>query len=139
MTAVFAANDAMALGRAQGAARARPPVPGEVSVVGFDDVPEAAYFWPGLTTVNQEFSLLGRSAVDLTLRALGGEPDAGRPRCSSPTLVVRASTAAARPTLMLAFTSWRRSRLTVVRRPPGRPGGALPDHRSRARPGASSC
>ena len=52
--------------------------PGDVSVVGFDDVPEAAYFWPALTTVTQAFTLLGRRAVELTLRALAGEAGPAR-------------------------------------------------------------
>ena len=67
-------------------------VPERVSVVGFDDLPEAAYFWPGLTTVSQEFSVLGRRAVDLTLRALGGE-SAPSAALIQPRLVVRGSTA----------------------------------------------
>lgn len=62
-TAVFAANDQMALGligalHAEGVA-----VPGEISVVGFDDLPEAAYAWPRLTTVRQDFDELARRAV----------------------------------------------------------------------------
>ena len=60
VTAVFAANDAMALGVLKALHEHGREVPADVSVVGFDDVPEAAYFWPGLTTVNQEFSMLGR-------------------------------------------------------------------------------
>ena len=93
VTAVFAANDAMALGVLKALHERGRPVPGDVSVVGFDDVPEAAYYWPGLTTVSQQFSALGKQAVDLTLRALAGED---RP-CSDlvdPALVVRSTTAA---------------------------------------------
>ena len=90
VTAVFAANDAMALGVLKALHEKGRRVPDEVSVVGFDDVPEAAYYWPSLTTVNQDFASLGRRAVDLTLRALDGEPE---PVCElvQPEVVVRDS------------------------------------------------
>ncbi len=93
VTAVFAANDAMALGVLRAFHERGVDVPSRVSVVGFDDVPEAAYFWPGLTTVSQAFSLLGQHAVDLTLRALGGEA-APSADLIAPRLVVRGSSAA---------------------------------------------
>ncbi len=93
VTAVFVANDAMALGVLKALHERGCSVPGDISVVGFDDVPEAAYFWPGLTTVSQQFSVLGRRAVDLTLRALAGEKDPSTDLVT-PTLVVRSSTGA---------------------------------------------
>jgi DNA-binding LacI/PurR family transcriptional regulator len=93
VTAVFAANDGMALGVLRALHERGVDVPGRVSVVGFDDVPEAAYFWPGLTTVSQQFSVLGRCAVELTLRALAGE-QAPAHDLVQPALVVRGSTAA---------------------------------------------
>ena len=95
-TAVFAANDAMALGLLKALHERGRKVPEEVSVVGFDDVPEAAYYWPGLTTVRQDFTELGTRAVELALRALKGEPDASIDLVV-PQLVVRDSTASARP------------------------------------------
>jgi DNA-binding LacI/PurR family transcriptional regulator len=91
VTAVFVANDAMALGLLRALHERGVDVPGRVSVAGFDDVPEAAYFWPGLTTVSQAFSELGRTAVALTLRALGGEAHPAAPLIA-PVLVPRAST-----------------------------------------------
>lgn len=93
VTAVFAGNDTMALGVLRALHERGVDVPGQVSVVGFDDVPEAAYYWPGLTTVSQQFSVLGRTAVELTLRALGGE---SRPASDlvRPDLVARGSTTA---------------------------------------------
>ncbi|WP_209021957.1 LacI family DNA-binding transcriptional regulator [Nocardioides sp. 503] len=102
VTAVFVANDAMALGVLRALHEHGRRVPEDVSVVGFDDVPEAAYFWPGLTTVAQQFSELGRHAVDLTVRALGGEPGAAV-ALVRPQLVVRASTgpAPALPTIRM--------------------------------------
>ena len=94
-TAVFAANDQMALGLLRALAEAGRRVPEDVSVVGFDDLPEAAYFAPPLTTVRQDFVELGRRAVGLILRVLAGEAEASVPLVE-PTLVVRSSTAAPR-------------------------------------------
>jgi DNA-binding LacI/PurR family transcriptional regulator len=91
VTAVFAANDDMALGVLRAFHERGRRVPEDVSVVGFDDIVEAAYFWPSLTTVSQPFSLLGERAVELTLRALEGEADATADLLM-PELVTRTST-----------------------------------------------
>jgi len=93
VTAVFVANDNMALGLLRALHERGRRVPEEVSVVGFDDVPEAAYFWPPLTTVSQDFSALGQRAVELAMRALGGEVEPATDLVE-PDLVVRGSTAA---------------------------------------------
>ncbi|OLS99822.1 LacI family transcriptional regulator [Pseudonocardia sp. CNS-004] len=66
-TAVFAANDHMALGALRAIDEAGRRVPGDISVVGFDDVPEAEFFRPPLTTVRQHFPEAGRRAVRLLL------------------------------------------------------------------------
>ena len=71
--AIFVANDQMALGLLRALREAGRLVPGQVSVVGFDDVPESAYFAPPLTTVRQDFAALGRSAMELVWRAIDGE------------------------------------------------------------------
>jgi DNA-binding LacI/PurR family transcriptional regulator len=71
-TAVFAASDAQAIGVLEAAQAAGVPVPGELSVIGFDNV-EAAGF-TGLTTVAQPLEEIGRLGADLHLRALSGEP-----------------------------------------------------------------
>lgn len=63
VTAVFAANDQMALGLLTGLHEAGLAIPDDISVVGFDDVPDAAYYWPRLTTVRQDFEELARRAV----------------------------------------------------------------------------
>ncbi len=55
VTAIFAGNDQMALGVLRAASEAGLVVPQDLSVVGFDDIPEAAYFTPALTTVRQHF------------------------------------------------------------------------------------
>ena len=91
-TAVFVANDQMALGVLRALAESGQRVPEDVSVVGFDDLPEAAYFTPPLTTVRQDFVELGSRAIGLILRVLAGEQDASVPLVE-PTLVVRSSTA----------------------------------------------
>ncbi|MGY5884302.1 substrate-binding domain-containing protein [Modestobacter lacusdianchii] len=93
---MFVANDQMALGvlnalRAEGLS-----VPGDISVVGFDDVPECAYYVPPLTTVRQDFAELGRRGVQLVLARLRGEELEADPVL--PELVVRASSGPVRAT-----------------------------------------
>ena len=62
--AVFACNDQMALGALQAARRLGIKVPQDLGIVGFDDIPEAAYFYPSLTTIHQNANALGALAVD---------------------------------------------------------------------------
>jgi DNA-binding LacI/PurR family transcriptional regulator len=90
LTAVFAANDQMALGLLAAFHEEGLSVPGDVSVVGFDDLPEAPYFTPPLTTVRQDFAELGRRGVELVLARLRGEDAHAAPVV--PELVVRRST-----------------------------------------------
>ncbi len=85
-TGVFAANDQMALGAIHALTAAGLRVPDDVSIVGFDDLPDAAHFAPPLTTVRQDFSSLGRASVDLIL----GVESAGMP-VQQPQLIVRES------------------------------------------------
>ena len=90
VTAVFLGNDQMALGLLAALHEEGLSVPGDVSVVGFDDLPEAPYFSPPLTTVRQDFAELGRRGVQLLLARLRGEElhlDAVPPE-----LLVRSST-----------------------------------------------
>jgi DNA-binding LacI/PurR family transcriptional regulator len=63
MDAVFAANDQMAVGALQTLARRSIKVPDTLAVVGYDDIPEAAYVWPPLTTIRQDFFRYGYSSV----------------------------------------------------------------------------
>jgi DNA-binding LacI/PurR family transcriptional regulator len=90
-TAVFAANDQMALGLLAALSESGIDVPGEVSVAGFDGLPEAAYFRPGLTTVRQDFDALAGRCVAVLERLLRGE--AALSARITPELVPRASTA----------------------------------------------
>lgn len=92
VTAVFAANDPMALGLLRALREAGRRVPDDVSVAGFDDVPEAPYFAPPLTTVRQPFGEVGRYAFQMLLERLDGATGAPR-RTAEPELVVRESTA----------------------------------------------
>jgi DNA-binding LacI/PurR family transcriptional regulator len=94
-TAVFAANDRLALGLMHGLADAGVRVPADVSVVGFDDIPDARHFLPPLTTVRQDFAALGARAVGTLLAALDGPEAPHHP--IAPELVVRATTAVPRP------------------------------------------
>ena len=62
--AVFVSNDQMALGALQAARRLGLEIPEDLGIVGFDDIPEAAYFYPSLTTMRQDTRKLGAMAVD---------------------------------------------------------------------------
>ncbi|MEU9103898.1 LacI family DNA-binding transcriptional regulator [Streptomyces xanthophaeus] len=70
VTAVFCANDQLALGLLRALHEAGRAIPGDISVVGFDDISEAAYFAPPLTTVRQDFGELGRRALELLVEEL---------------------------------------------------------------------
>lgn len=90
-TAVFSANDLMAVGLLHAFREADIDVPREVSVVGFDDSPTAPHLWPPLTTVRQDFALIGRRAVELVVAELEGRTVLDR-TLIPPELVVRGST-----------------------------------------------
>lgn len=87
VTAVFAANDHMALGLLRAFRERAVDVPGQVSVVGFDDVPEADYFAPPLTTVRQDFASVGRRSIALLLEQVGAPAPRGG---DAPSVVVPA-------------------------------------------------
>lgn len=93
-TAIFAASDQMALGAIEALRRRGLRVPQEVSVVGFDDLPETRWSAPPLSTVRQPLAEMGKMAARTVLRQAHGEP-IDSPRVELATeLVVRASTAA---------------------------------------------
>ncbi|MFB6555507.1 LacI family DNA-binding transcriptional regulator [Streptomyces sp. NPDC056405] len=92
-TAVFAANDQMALGLLRALNERGRRVPEDVSVVGFDDIPEAGSFLPPLTTVHQDFAEVGRRCVEGVLNQVRqSDPEHGT-RLVPTQLVVRKSTA----------------------------------------------
>jgi DNA-binding LacI/PurR family transcriptional regulator len=101
VTAIFVGNDQMALGLLRRLHEAGREVPRELSVVGFDDIPEAAYFTPPLTTVRQDFTELGRRCLRILLERIeSGAPPLARDAVATrevvaPELVVRASSGVA--------------------------------------------
>jgi DNA-binding LacI/PurR family transcriptional regulator len=100
VTAVFAANDQMALGVLRAMHEAGRAVPEQVSVVGFDDIPEAPFFTPPLTTVRQDFIEVGsRSLLALVRSIETGDRIVAGSRVPTE-LVVRASTAVAPPAIV---------------------------------------
>jgi DNA-binding LacI/PurR family transcriptional regulator len=105
-TAVFAASDQMALGLIHALREARLEVPGDVSVAGVGDIPEAAHFWPPLTTVRQDLRELGRACVARLIDAIRGAADASpaagprpAPSAGGPSLAIRNSVKPAHPGL----------------------------------------
>lgn len=94
VTAVLVANDQMALGLLRKLHELGREVPRHLSVVGFDDIPEAAYFTPPLTTVRQDFAELGKRCLHLLLGRIDGKAVPAR-AVVAPELVVRSSTGAA--------------------------------------------
>ena len=89
VTAVLCGNDDLALGVIRAMREAGRAVPGRVSVVGFDDIPQAAFLTPALTTVRLDFTELGRASFALLREQMGAVP-VDRPR-PGPELVVRES------------------------------------------------
>jgi len=98
-TAIFAANDLMAIGALDAARELRVPVPAQLSVVGFDDISSAGHVRPALTTVARPYEEMGARAVQQMVEAVRA-PAGSRParQLDLPThLVVRESTAAPAP------------------------------------------
>ncbi|MFF4259873.1 LacI family DNA-binding transcriptional regulator [Streptomyces sp. NPDC001663] len=96
VTAVFAANDDMAIGLIRALTEAGRRVPDDVSVVGFDDIPVAAYITPPLTTVRQPFDAVAQEGLRLLVHAIE-KPGVNLPLAHDPPvdLILRASTAPA--------------------------------------------
>lgn len=90
-TAVFASNDQMALGLMHACREMGLSIPGDISIVGFDDIPEAAHFYPPLTTVRQNFDEIGRRAISMLLAGLRNDVSADD-GIVHPELIVREST-----------------------------------------------
>ena len=94
ITAIVVANDQMALGVLKALKQQGQRVPQDISVIGFDDIAEAGYFEPALTTISNDFEGQGRMAMDALLSSI----DPSRPRevesSRDPVLIVRESTSA---------------------------------------------
>ncbi|MEY9863786.1 LacI family transcriptional regulator [Catenulispora sp. GAS73] len=94
-TAVFAANDVTAIATVEVARDLGLRVPQDLSVVGFDNIPESALCTPQLTTVNQPIRTMGERAVEMLIRLIRGEPVERTHLTLATELVVRGSTAPA--------------------------------------------
>jgi LacI family transcriptional regulator len=95
MTAIFAANDKMALGAMHYLSRQGIDVPGKISVIGFDDLQHSAYVWPSLTTVHLPLYEAGAMACEKLIERIQGNVDRVSEVLKTH-LVVRESTAMAR-------------------------------------------
>lgn len=93
-TALMCGNDQMALGAISALREANLRVPEDVSVVGFDDYPEAAFCNPPLTTVRQEWGLLGRRGIESLIERMRQPNAPSQQIVIEPKLVIRASTSA---------------------------------------------
>jgi LacI family transcriptional regulator len=96
MDAVFVGNDQMALGVMQRAAQKGFRIPQDLGVVGFDDIPESAFFFPPLTTIQQDQYRIGKAAVEKIIQIIESnlerlEPERSNSFVLSPKLVVRQS------------------------------------------------
>jgi DNA-binding LacI/PurR family transcriptional regulator len=87
--AILAASDLIAIGAIRKLRHAGINVPGDVSVVGFDDIPAASYFSPSLTTVRQDTRVAGESLVNNLIKLIEGK--SVQSQMLNPTLVVRGS------------------------------------------------
>jgi LacI family transcriptional regulator len=96
MDAIFVANDQMALGVMQFACRNGLQIPKDLGVVGFDDIQESAFFWPPLTTIQQNQHNVGEVAVEEITKIIESgwqdlEPVRPKSIMLTPTLIVRQS------------------------------------------------
>lgn len=94
-SAIFAANDEVAIGFLSGLRRHGLECPRDISVVGFDDLAVATHVWPPLTTMRQPREALGRLAAEALIDLIEGKPPSRVPKHTvlSSELIVRASTA----------------------------------------------
>ena len=95
--AVFASSDQIALGAMQALSTTGRRIPQDLAIVGFDNMPEAAFFAPPLTTMYQHLIDVGCTAVENLHRMIevhreGKKPLEAEATISEPELVVRAST-----------------------------------------------
>jgi len=93
-TALVVGNDQMALGAVHALNAASYRVPEDVSIVGFDDIPEAAYFNPPLTTIRQDFAALGRLGMEYLIECINQPDQPPQQRLVQPHFVERRSVVA---------------------------------------------
>jgi LacI family transcriptional regulator, repressor for deo operon, udp, cdd, tsx, nupC, and nupG len=90
-TAIFCTSDLQALGAVAGAQQMGWRVPESVSILGFDDVEESNYTYPGLTTVRQPVGAMAQNAMDLLSGLIEGEQPEPQGVIIQPRLMVRRS------------------------------------------------
>jgi DNA-binding LacI/PurR family transcriptional regulator len=91
-SALLCASDVMAMGAIRALKEKGISVPGQMSVVGFDNMEEAAYHEPGLTTVSFSASEMGRQAAQKMFQIIAGEPLMSKATTLNPVLIEREST-----------------------------------------------
>lgn len=96
MDAIFVANDQMALSVMQASCQNNVSIPEQMGIVGFDNIAESAYFWPPLTTIQQDQYQVGKVTVEAIIRLIesgwqGQEPEEPMSIMLTPSLVVRQS------------------------------------------------
>jgi DNA-binding LacI/PurR family transcriptional regulator len=94
-TALFAYNDISAIGAIRAFQEAGLRVPGDISVMGFDDIPAAAFHYPSLTTVRQPLRRMGEIAAETLVQRIEGRQDYPAEIAVAPELIIRESTAKA--------------------------------------------
>ena len=96
LDAVFVGNDQMALGVLREAHRRGIKIPEQLAIIGFDNIPESAYFYPSLTTISQDLQMLGEQSVQYIVEMIqarqGNQSINAQSRFIQPTLIVREST-----------------------------------------------
>jgi DNA-binding LacI/PurR family transcriptional regulator len=93
VTAILCGNDDLAIGVTRALGEAGRAIPGDVSIIGFDDIPIAEFLSPALTTVRQDFAQLGRVAFAMLSGLIDPDAAAPSPAPPQPSLIVRESTA----------------------------------------------
>jgi DNA-binding LacI/PurR family transcriptional regulator len=92
-TALVVANDQMALGAIRAVRERGLRIPEDISITGFDDIPESMFFDPPLTTVRQDFDALGRRGVEYLIQRINDPETPSMQHIINPQLITRASTA----------------------------------------------
>jgi LacI family transcriptional regulator len=87
MDAIFIANDQMALGVIQFSCQSGVSIPEDLGIVGFDNIPESAYFWPPLTTVDQDQYKVGEVAVNEIIAKIENDQEGDEPHQTKPTML----------------------------------------------------
>ena len=104
-TAIFASNDVMAFGAMEAVRECGLRIPADISIVGFDDIPQASHVHPHLTTIRQPLEQMGRLAARMLLQLIAN-PNMGASRVELTTeLIVRHSCRALEPASHSAATT----------------------------------